>query len=96
MISLILVNVERLVDSEEKAVRLEEQGYRRIEGKAEAAAGENPAVAFDISENDTGRPELSDLSVSDLRKIAKTNGVKGAGSLTKEELIEALEEALEE
>lgn len=81
MIRLICENVERLVVDEKAALKLEEKGYRRIS----ATAGEEPAVV------PVNKPELSDLSVAELRRMAKARGIKGGGSLTKAELIEAME-----
>lgn len=84
---LIKDNVERIVDTKEKAEHLRKLGYNtlRIE------TYEVPEVA---SPSRPAKPEkpIKSMTVKELRALAKKRGIEGASALLKSELIELLEE----
>ncbi|MCI9359256.1 MAG: transcription termination factor Rho [Lachnospiraceae bacterium] len=77
-------NVERIAESELQAQRLMSDGYVKIDSPAgqEEAAG--------------GRPDkpLEEMTVDQLRAIAKEKGIGGYYSLAKQDLLELLREAV--
>lgn len=72
-------NVEKVVEDKVAAARLEKLGFVRIDGSAETKKTE-PA----------SKKELDDMTIQELRKLAKAQGVKGAAALSKEDLLEIL------
>lgn len=80
MIQLMKDNVERIVENAEQARRLERQGFICLEGQT-------------ITETVKNRKAVSEsMTVSDLRALAKAQGIEGAASLNKKELLELLKE----
>lgn len=80
MIRLKKDNVEKLVGSEEKAKRLEAIGFIRLGGSA----------SRDDTKVDVPPVALEEMTVKELRALARQNGLGGASSLTKAELLELL------
>lgn len=77
-------NVERIAESELQAQRLMSDGYVKIDSPAgqEESAG--------------GRPDkpLEEMTVDQLRALAKERGIGGYYSLAKQDLLELLKEAV--
>ncbi len=81
MIRLIKDNVERVVSSEEDANRLMAKGFKRME-----------AIKQSVPEDKKEEPkaDLNNLSVKELREMAKEKGIDAASSLNKEDLLKVL------
>lgn len=77
-------NVERIAASELQAQRLMSDGYVKIDSPV---GQEEPAG---------GRPDkpLEDMTVDQLRALAKEKGIGGYYSLAKQDLLELLKEAV--
>lgn len=77
-------NVERIAESELQAQRLMSDGYVKIDSPA---GQEEPAG---------GRPDkpLEEMTVDQLRALAKERGIGGYYSLAKQDLLELLKEAV--
>ncbi|EPY2274504.1 Rho termination factor N-terminal domain-containing protein [Clostridium sporogenes] len=76
MYRLIRDNVERAVNDEYIRDKLIKQGYKLIE--------ETQNVQEDLK-------KLNDLTIEELRELAKGKGIEGISKLKKDELIEVLE-----
>lgn len=76
-IRLIRKNEERLVDSTEKAEKLEAEGFRRLNG-------------FQGREETENKRDISEMTVAELRSLAKEKKLEGYSSLSKEELLSVL------
>lgn len=81
MILLKNGNVERIASTESQAVRLEKQGFRRIDG--------NPKV----TEAKTQKP-LGEMTVAELKVLAKEKGLEGYSGLSKDDLISVLKDVV--
>lgn len=79
MIRLIKGNVERLAVTEEQAKKLEVKGFKR--------AAENQAKKF---EKAVDKP-LEEMTVKELRALAKEKGIDVPSSLGKEDLVKILD-----
>lgn len=73
-------NVERIADSEAKIAKLKAAGYRE----------RNPVSAPELSGQ--APLNLTDMSIGQLRELAKEKKLEGSASLTKAELLAALKE----
>ena len=69
-------NVEREVEDEFHAAKLMKDGYKPMEETAVPKETETKAV--------------QEMSLEELRQLAKAKGLKGASSLAKQELLEIL------
>lgn len=69
-------NVERIVDSEAKAKKLEAAGF--------VVCDDGKGVTREETK------EVKEMTLSELRNLAKEKGIEGAGSLTKAELLSVL------
>lgn len=76
MYRLIRDNVERVVNDEYIRDKLIKQGYKLIE--------ETQNVQEDLK-------KLNDLTIEELRELAKGKGIEGISKFKKDELIEVLE-----
>ena len=74
-------NVERVVEDKAAAVRLEQLGFVCIDGPA----SETEEIAS------AQKKELEELTIQELRSMAKTRGIKGASALSKKDLIQVLQ-----
>lgn len=79
MIRLIKGNVERLAVTEEQAKKLEVKGFKR--------AAENQAKKFEMA---VDKP-LEEMTVKELRTLAKEKGIDVPTSLGKEDLVKILD-----
>lgn len=80
---LIRDNVERIAETKEQEALLIRQGFRPL--SEEAAEDAELDAAAPVAE------VAAEMTVKELRALAKSKGIKGASSLTKEELLAALE-----
>lgn len=80
---MILVNgnVERIAETPEKIEKLKSEGFKEMK------------VVLEESEK---KMELDSLTVPELKKLAKENGIEGVSSLNKEELLTVFKELSDE
>lgn len=76
---LIKGNVERVTDSEKDAARLKAEGFK-------------PVGEVEELDSSTDPPAFAKMTVTELRKRAKEMGIEGCASLSREELLEILED----
>ena len=77
-------NIERVAATKEQAARLEKSGFKlvkRVEEKTEADA-EQKTVS------------LEEMTVPELKALAKKKGIEGASSLNKAELLDILKDVV--
>lgn len=79
MIRLINGNVERVVSDEANAQKLQGDGFRRMGPNA----GSKPTP---------GGKSLADMTVEELKALAKDRKIAGYGALNKDDLLAILEE----
>lgn len=77
---LVKGNVERVTTNQAVIKKLKGEGFREMEKKTEKKA------------SDIQKVDLSELTVTELRKVAKENGLEGCASLNKEQLLKVLED----
>lgn len=81
---MIKGNVERIAATEADKERLEKDGFKAItdestDSESDPAASEKP---------------LEDMTVTELKALAKNKDIKGADSLNKEELLAVLKDVV--
>lgn len=69
-------NVEREVEDEFHAVKFMKDGYKPMEEMTDP--------------KETETKDVQDMSLEELRQLAKAKGLKGTSSLAKQELLEIL------
>ena len=79
---LIRDNVERIVDSENQVEKFKRQGFRAVDFEADGVCVSNQTV------------ELGKKKVDELRELEVKNGIEGAKSLTKSELLAVLKDVI--
>lgn len=76
-------NVERIAENEAQIGKLKRQGFYEL---------------TDPDHKEPERPEdkksLGDMTVTELKALAKEKGIEGAGSLNKEELLAVLKDVV--
>lgn len=78
---LIRGNVERVAETQEQIDRLKREGYKEMSGglkPKEDPAGKTP----------------EEMTVAELRVLAKEHGIEGASGLNKEELLAVVKEVV--
>ena len=82
----------REVMASEKAYKLlyKEQGYLPV---SDAEEGEEPQKE-EAGTGEDNKPDIEKMSVSDLKALAKKQGIEGAASLNKEELLAVLKDVM--
>lgn len=75
-------NVERVVDSPEKAESMIKEGYTAVEAKVLPEKG-----------NPEEEKPIDSMNVTELKALAKKKGLEGYSSLSRDELAEVLKEA---
>lgn len=80
---LIRKNVERIAENEAVIRKLKEEGYQEVG----MAAAEDPKGSEE-------EKAVEAMSTSQLKAIAKKQGIEGANSLSREELLEALKDVV--
>lgn len=78
---LIKGNVERIASDDRQIHRLKAEGFKTIESVPEASTI--------VTEK-----KLDEMTVTELKKLAKEKGLKGCPSLSKEELLSVLKGAV--
>ena len=81
-------NVERIVQDEVKAQKLKAEGFKELTAMTESVS-EKPAEVPQESDKN-----LEDMTVPELKALAKDKGVEGASSLGKEDLLAVLKEVM--
>lgn len=79
---LIKDNVERIANDEAQIGKLKADGYKDME------------LNSNVEEKAMEQKPVSDMQVDELKTFAKEKGIKGAGSLTKDELISVLKDVI--
>ena len=74
-------NVEKVVEDKEAAARLEQRGFVCIDGSSGETEKSAPAQ----------KKELEEMTIQELRAMAKARGIKGASALNKNDLIQVLQ-----
>lgn len=74
-------NVEREVEDESHAAKFIKNGYKPMEET--------------VDSKETETKDAQDMSMEELRQLAKAKGLKGTSSLAKQELLEILAGASE-
>jgi len=82
----------REVTVSEKAYKLlyKEQGYLPV---GDAGEGEEPQKEG-AGTGEDNKPDIEKMSASDLKALAKKQGIEGAASLNKEELLAVLKDVM--
>lgn len=75
------MNVERVAETDEQIAKLKAEGFQEMEPLPQL----EPAAS-------TG--QISEMSLSDLKELAKQKGLGGYASLTKAELLAALKDVV--
>lgn len=85
---LIRKNVERIAESEAQIAVLKAMGFRELQEQ-------NSAGAPDPDDSgDADLHPLEDMDLTELRTLAKENGISGYSSLKKEELLLVLKDVI--
>lgn len=82
MINLIKSNVERIAESDEQAEKLKSQGFERVTGLGKDTA--------DVPPSDEVK-RIQDMTVKELRGVAKENGIELPSSLSKDDIVKIIE-----
>lgn len=87
---LIKGNVERIVKDQVIAAKLVADGFKEL-GEAQVVEPENQ-----VEPESPPEPEknLEDMTVPELKALAKEKGIEGASSLGKEDLLAVLKEVM--
>lgn len=80
MIKLIKSNVERVAETEEQAEKLKSQGFERVTASDEETVQPSNEVK-----------NIHEMTVKELREVAKGKGIELPSSLSKDDIIKILE-----
>jgi hypothetical protein len=87
---LIKGNVERIVEDQVMTAKLVADGFKEL-AEAREVETENQAEPENPPEPEKN---LEDMTVPELKALAKEKGIEGASSLSKEDLIAVLKEVM--
>lgn len=82
MIKLIKSNVERVAETEEQAEKLKSQGFECVTASDKDTADVQPSNEV---------KSICDMTVKELRGVAKEKGIELPSSLSKDDIIKILE-----
>lgn len=80
---LIKDNVERIAETESQIAKLKAKGFKELGSFQQAE-----------KEGKTGRKDLSGMSLTEMKALAKERGLEGYSSLSKEELLSVLKDVI--
>ena len=81
-------NVERIVEDQFKAEKLKADGFKDLD----VVEGMDPGVPGGSEVQPESERNLDDMTVPELKVLAKEKGIEGASSLNKEDLLAILKE----
>ena len=82
MIKFIKSNVERVAETEEQAEKLKSQGFERVTASDKDTADAQPSNEV---------KNIHDMTVKELRGVAKEKGIELPSSLSKDDIVKILE-----
>ncbi len=87
---LIKCNVERIVEDSVKANRLIADGFTKLNavGKVDSETHADPEIPQEP------KKKLEDMTVPELKALAKENGIEGSSSLNREDLLSVLKDVV--
>ena len=81
-------NVERIAENEAQIAKLKQMGFHELMDQDKGDAPVN------LPGQPDGKKSLGEMSVTELKALAKEKGIEGAGSLNKEELLAVLKDVV--
>lgn len=87
---LIKGNIERIVEDKVKADRLMADGFKELNAVAKA----DPEAPIELESPAEPEKQLEDMTVPELKALAKEKGIEGATSLNKEDLLAVLKDVV--